>query len=130
MTTPDRIEAQRRAALDEANRVRRRRAELKRELGEDRYLDLARDVLAAPDRDVAGMTVADVLKSCRGFGRVKVARLLRRATLNPSRTLESLSERERAIVEAELYTAGERRYSEDVRRHYRTTSPTTTEGAA
>lgn len=95
MTTvaPERSYKQRMAALQRANAIRTRRAELKRDAKAGR-VDLL-EVLAAPPAEVETMKVFDLLLARPGFGRVKVNKILSKAQVSPSKTVGGLSDRQR-----------------------------------
>jgi hypothetical protein len=88
---PDRSVAQRKAALAEANRIRTRRAGVKRDLKHGRVN--ARAVLTDPD--CATAKIVELLLAMPKVGRVKAHRMLTRARISPSKTIGRLSERQR-----------------------------------
>lgn len=94
----DRSLKQRRDALEEANRVRSYRAELKRDLKAGRKV-LA-DVLEDPD--CATAKVFDILLALPKMGRVKVNRVHVRARISPSKTIGGMSVRQRIDLRREL----------------------------
>ena len=91
--TPDRSPSQRLEALKLANAVRTERATLKRDLkaGKARI----EDVLANPPECVHSAKVADIMLAVPRYGRVKVAKILQRCRISPSKTVIGLSERQR-----------------------------------
>jgi hypothetical protein len=92
--TPARSLDQRMEALNRANDVRIRRAQLKRDLkaGDAEITD----VLADPPMYLLTAKVSDILMSVPKCGRVKVGRLLTIARVSSSKTVGGLSERQRS----------------------------------
>lgn len=90
---PDRSLAQRMQALGNANEIRSRRAQLKRDVKAGR-VGLA-DVLLAPEAWVETMKVWDLLVTVPKYGRVKVNRILVQGRISPSKTIGGLSPRQR-----------------------------------
>lgn len=90
---PERSLAQRMDALDRANEIRMRRAQLKRDLkaGRERIHDL---VLDPPDY-VETAKLHDLLLAVPKYGRVKVNKILVRCRISPSKSVGGLSERQR-----------------------------------
>lgn len=80
-------------ALARANRVRLARAELKRRIA-DGNSTAAEVVLACP-WEVETMTVADLLASQRRWGATRCRKLLVSLQISETRTVESLTERQR-----------------------------------
>jgi hypothetical protein len=80
-------------ALRQANEVRSRRAELKRELREG--VVLLEEVLAAPADYLATAEVFDLLMAAPKIGPVRATRLLTVAGVSQSKTVGRLSERQR-----------------------------------
>jgi hypothetical protein len=80
-------------ALERANRVRCGRAALKRTIAEG--LTDVSEVLLAPPSILATMTLAELLMSQRGWGRVRAGRFLRSAGLTEIKTLGNLTQRQR-----------------------------------
>lgn len=96
---------QRIAALHRANEIRSRRKDFKRQLKHDG--NARTEVLAAIVEvpDWAGtMRVFDLLLALPGFGRVRTNRVLKRARVSPSKTLDGLSDRQRGEL-AYLFAA-------------------------
>lgn len=87
-------------ALAEANRVRLARAALKRavEAGE---LDAAEVVRECP-WEVETMTIGELLRSQRRWGRTRARKFLVGLTLNENREVGRLTLRQRAMLAAEL----------------------------
>lgn len=98
MTTdiPERSLQQRMDALQNANRIRTFRSDLKLEIKAGRK-EVA-DVLLNPPLEVATMKVFDLLLSAPKMGRVKVNRLITHCRISPSKTVEGLSERQRGEI--------------------------------
>lgn len=94
----DRSLKQRRDALEEANRVRSHRAELKKELKAGRKG--LEDVLVDPDCSTA--KVFDMLLALPKIGRIKVNRVIVRARISPSKTIGGMSPRQRLDLRREL----------------------------
>ena len=97
---PERSLEQRRSALQEANRIRTRRAQLKRDLKAGRANVL--DVLEQPPEWVETMKVFDLLLAVPKLGRVKVGKALQRTRISPSKSVGGLTERQRAEIVAHL----------------------------
>lgn len=98
--TPDRTLAQRLVALDRVNTVRTYRARLKRDV-QAGQVDVAR-LFTDPPELVCSMKVEVLLRAVPTLGRVKVARVLSRCGVSPSKSLGGLSDRQRASLTAEL----------------------------
>src|SRR6201985_1378012 len=88
------------AALQLANDARSGRAELKRQIaaGAVRVCD----VLVDPPRGATGISVAALLLSQRGWGRIKTRRFLASNEVSETRKLGELSQRQRELLAAEL----------------------------
>lgn len=88
---PHRSLQQRRAALRKANKIRTRRAQLKRELKARKAspLDLFEDPLCDT------MKAYDFLVSIPKVGRTKANRMLTQARISPSKTLGGMTARQR-----------------------------------
>ncbi|HEX6020645.1 MAG TPA: hypothetical protein VFZ00_01535 [Solirubrobacter sp.] len=95
-TAPERSLTQRLDALQEANRVRCLRAQLKRDLKAGRRHGI--EVLANPPEWAATMKVIDVLLAMPKIGRVKASGALRRTQTSPAKTLGGLSPRQRGAI--------------------------------
>ncbi|MFN8201601.1 MAG: hypothetical protein U0S48_03490 [Solirubrobacteraceae bacterium] len=87
-------------ALQRANEVRLARAELKRRVA-DGELMAAEVVLESP-WEAASMTVADLLMSQRRWGRTRCRRFLAQAALSETKTVGSLTDRQRRVVAEQL----------------------------
>lgn len=92
-TAPERSLDQRLTALHRANRIRTRRAQLKRDLRAGRASIL--DLIADPPEYLETAKVFDLLLAVPKFGRVKVNKLFVTCRISPSKTFGGLSERQR-----------------------------------
>ena len=90
---PTRSLDQRMEALNRANQIRVRRAQLKRELKQGQVSIDA--ILADPPEYVLTAKVYDMLVAVPRLGRVKVGRLLTQCRISPAKTVGGLSERQR-----------------------------------
>lgn len=92
--TPDRSPSQRMEALRLANAIRTERAALKRDLKAGRVrID---QVLGDPPEYLHTAKVSDIMLAVPRYGRVKVAKVLQRCRISPSKTVAGLSERQRS----------------------------------
>ncbi|MDQ2675477.1 MAG: hypothetical protein M3Y34_01595 [Actinomycetota bacterium] len=91
-------------ALAEANRVRLARAQLKREVGAGE-VDTAAIVRECPWQ-AETMTVGELLRSQRRWGRTRSRKFLAALTLNENRELGRLTMRQRQMLAAELEQRG------------------------
>jgi hypothetical protein len=91
---PARSLDQRMEALQRANDVRVRRAQLKRDLKAG--VVHIESILLDPPEWVSTAKVFDMLMAVPKFGRVKAARLLNQCRISQSKTVGGLSERQRA----------------------------------
>ena len=91
---------QRLEALARANRIRQVRAELKRGIADGNVS--AAEVILLNQREVEGMPVAEVLTSQRHWGDVRCRRFLMPMLLQESKTIGSMTERQRLAVAARL----------------------------
>ncbi|UGS37987.1 hypothetical protein [Capillimicrobium parvum] len=87
-------------ALQRANEVRLARAELKRRVAEGELT--AADVVLESPWQAESMTVADLLISQRRWGRTRCRRFLAHATLTETKTIGSLTDRQRRMVAEQL----------------------------
>jgi hypothetical protein len=94
-------------ALAHANRVRLARAALKRSI-ESGAVDVVAIVRECP-WEVETMTVGELLRSQRRWGRTRVRKFLSSLALNENRELGRLTERQRNVLAAELAAKGRRR---------------------
>src|ERR1700739_230037 len=90
---PERSLVQRMEALQRANDIRTRRAQLKRDLKAGRQ-PIDRLLLEPPDY-LATAKVFDLLWAVPKYGRVKVTKILSQCKISPSKTIGGLSERQR-----------------------------------
>jgi hypothetical protein len=88
------------AALQLANDARSGRAELKRQIAAGN-VRLA-EVLTEPPPEATGLSLAALLLSQRGWGRIKTRRFLSSNDLSETRKLGELSQRQRELLAAEL----------------------------
>jgi hypothetical protein len=81
-------------ALQRANEIRTRRAQLKRDLRGGRAS--IHQLLLEPPDWVETAKVFDMLLAVPKYGRVKVNKILQQCRISPSKTIGGLSERQRA----------------------------------
>jgi hypothetical protein len=91
---PERSLTQRMDALQRANEIRTRRAQLKRDLKGGRIK--IHDLLLEPPEYVETAKVFDMLLAVPKYGRVKVNKILAQCRISPSKTIGGLSQRQRA----------------------------------
>ena len=87
-------------ALAQANKVRLARAELKRQVG-DGELSVADVVLECP-WEAESMAIADLLMSQHRWGRTRCRRFLGSVSMNETKTIGSMTERQRRELAARL----------------------------
>ena len=90
---PERSLTQRMDALQRANQIRTRRAQLKRDLKGGRVS--IQTLLKNPPDYVETAKVFDMLLAVPKYGRVKVNKVLTQCRISPSKTIGGLSERQR-----------------------------------
>lgn len=90
---PDRSLTQRLDALERANDVRTKRAQLKREVKAGRVTMHA--LLLEPPAYLETAKVFDILLATPKLGRVKVNKILTQCRISPSKSMGGLSERQR-----------------------------------
>jgi hypothetical protein len=90
---PERSLVQRMDALQRANEIRTKRAQLKRDLKGGRHS--IQQLLLQPPDYVETAKVVDMLLAVPKYGRVKVDKILRQCKISPSKTVGGLSERQR-----------------------------------
>lgn len=90
---PERSLVQRMDALQRANEIRTRRAQLKRDLKAGRVT--IHDLLKSPPDYLETAKVFDMLLAVPKYGRVKVNKILVTCRISPSKTIGGLSERQR-----------------------------------
>jgi hypothetical protein len=94
-------------ALAHANRVRLARASLKRSVLAGQ-LDVVQVIRTCP-WEVETMTVGELLRSQRRWGRTRARKFLSSLALNENRELGRLTERQRNVLASELSTRALRR---------------------
>jgi hypothetical protein len=87
-------------ALQRANEVRLARAELKRRVAEGELT--ASEVVLGSPWEAESMAIADLLMSQRRWGRTRSRRFLAQVPLSETKTIGSLTERQRNAVAAQL----------------------------
>jgi hypothetical protein len=92
-SAPERSLTQRMDALQRANDIRTRRAQLKRDLKAGRVSIHA--LLTDPPEYLETAKVFDMLLAVPKYGRVKVNKILQTCRISPSKTIGGLSERQR-----------------------------------
>jgi hypothetical protein len=93
VAAPERSLVQRMEALQRANDVRSRRAQLKRDLKAGRQPIHA--LVLNPPEFLGTAKVFDLLLAVPKYGRVKVNKILMQCRISPSKTIGGLSERQR-----------------------------------
>jgi len=93
VAAPERSLVQRMDALQRANDIRTRRAQLKRDLKGGRVS--IHDLLLEPPEYVETAKVFDMLLAVPKYGRVKVNKVLVQCRISPSKTIGGLSQRQR-----------------------------------
>jgi hypothetical protein len=92
-TAPERSLTQRMEALQRANDIRTRRAQLKRDLKGGRAT--IHSLLLKPPEYLETAKVFDMMLAVPKYGRVKVNKILQQCRISPSKTIGGLSERQR-----------------------------------
>ena len=87
-------------ALERANAVRLARADIKRRIASGEMY--VADVVLHASWEVASMTVADLLASQRRWGHTRCKRFLQAAGLSETKTVGTMTERQRNAVAALL----------------------------
>jgi hypothetical protein len=100
LAAPERSLVQRMEALQRANDIRSRRAQLKRDLKAGRTP--IHELLLEPPDYLMTAKVFDLLLAVPKYGRVKVNKILGQCRISPSKTLGGLSERQRGELVALL----------------------------
>jgi hypothetical protein len=100
VAAPERSLVQRMEALQRANDIRSRRAQLKRDLKAGR--SPIHELLLDPPDYLQTAKVFDLLLAVPKYGRVKVNKILSQCRISPSKTLGGLSERQRGELVALL----------------------------
>jgi hypothetical protein len=91
---------QRMDALQRANEIRTRRAQLKRDLKAGRTS--IHDLLQSPPEYLETAKVFDMLVAVPKYGRVKANKVLTQCRISPSKTIGGLSERQRSELVSSL----------------------------
>lgn len=99
-TAPERSLNQRMDALQRANEIRSRRAQLKRDLKAGRTS--IHNLLLDPPEWVETAKVFDMLLAVPKYGRVKANKILTTCRISPSKTIGGLSQRQRDELIASL----------------------------
>jgi hypothetical protein len=99
--------AQHMRALAQANRVRLARAELKRQVAEGETS--AADVVLSCPWEADSMTISDLLMSQHRWGRTRCRRFLASIPMSETKTIGSMTDRQRRALSALL--AGEPAYA-------------------
>ena len=87
-------------ALEMANEIRTKRAQLKKDLKAGKVkIDV---LLLDPPEWLGSAKVFDIILAVPKYGRVKVNRILNQCRISPSKTIGGLSERQRAELVALL----------------------------
>ncbi len=94
ISAPERSLVQRMEALQRANDIRSRRAQLKRDLKAGRQP--IHELLLDPPEFLETAKVFDLLLAVPKYGRVKVNKILSTCRISPSKTIGGLSQRQRA----------------------------------
>ena len=87
-------------ALEHANRIRLARASLKRAVAAG-LVDAA-EIVKDPPTEVESMSVGELLRSQRRWGRTRARKFLFSLALNENRELGRLTERQRTLLASEL----------------------------
>jgi hypothetical protein len=97
---PERSLMQRMDALQRANEIRTRRAQLKRDLKGGRVS--IQTLLLDPPEYVLTAKVFDMLLAVPKYGRVKANKVLQQCRISPSKTIGGLSQRQRTELVSQL----------------------------
>jgi hypothetical protein len=87
-------------ALDRANRVRLARAELKREIADGSRT--VADVIRECPWESESMTISDLLMSQHRWGRTRCRRFLAQIPMSETKTIGSMTQRQRECLAARL----------------------------
>jgi len=98
---PERSLLQRMDALQRANEIRTRRAQLKKDLKGGRVS--IHTLLTEPPEYVETAKVFDMLLAVPKYGRVKANKILQQCRISPSKTIGGLSERQRTELVSLLH---------------------------
>ena len=94
---------QRREALRQANLVREARAKLKGRIASGELS--AADVVVSSRRELDSMPIEKLLASQRGWGKGRCSDFLTRIQIRETKTIGSMTERQRSLVSAVLNSA-------------------------
>jgi hypothetical protein len=97
---PERSLTQRMDALQRANEIRTKRADLKRDLHDGKVS--IHDLLLVPPEYVHSAKVFDLLMAAPRFGRVKTDKVMRLCRISPSKSIGGLSPRQRTELVSTL----------------------------
>jgi hypothetical protein len=98
IAAPERSLVQRMEALQRANAIRSRRAQLKRDLKAGRQA--IHELLLDPPEYLETAKVFDLMLAVPKYGRVKVNKILSTCRISPSKTIGGLSQRQRTELVA------------------------------
>ncbi len=90
---PERTHSQRMRALNRANEIRTKRAQLKRDLKAGKVK--VENLLLDPPEWVLSAKAFDMILAVPKYGRVKANKILSQCRISPSKTIGGLSERQR-----------------------------------
>lgn len=96
VSVPDRSLTQRMDALERANEVRTKRAQLKRNLKSGRIT--FHSIILNPPPFVETMKLIDLILEIPKIGRVKANKVLATCRISPSKTIGGLSDRQREEI--------------------------------
>jgi hypothetical protein len=82
-------------ALDRANEVRLARANIKTQLRDG--ISPVRYIMQ-PTEELKGAKVSEILRACKGLGRVKTSAVLRDVPMSEHWTFEQMTERQKAVL--------------------------------
>lgn len=91
-------------ALEHANRIRLARASLKRAIATGQVG--AAEIVRTPPMEVESMSVGELLRSQRRWGRTRARKFLFSLALNENRELGRLTERQRILLASALEAKG------------------------
>jgi S13-like protein len=100
VAAPERSLVQRMEALERANQIRTRRAQLKRDLKAGKVK--IEKLLLDPPEYVMSAKAFDMILAVPKYGRVKANKILSQCRISPSKTIGGLSERQRAELVTQL----------------------------
>ena len=100
LTTPAVGDTQHMRALQRANEVRHVRAALKRQIAEGKIS--ASEVILSPSSETESMDLFELVMSQRSWGRIRSRELLNAVSLSETKTMGSMTDRQRRLVAAML----------------------------